>query len=190
VSFYKNIFLFFLYAIIENSAAGAQSLTTNDLQNLLKSAPKSDKNYHEQRQSPWLSSPTYSRGIIRILPQGLEKQVDSPKREIWRLLHDHLEWVGQDSIGSKKIFFSNTPSLAVLSNAMRRLVIGDLKDLESDFQIITHGEMKMWTVRLQPIGLEINKYLDYLEMKGSGTQIQVLIVVERKGERTTTYFQP
>jgi hypothetical protein len=48
----------------------------------------------------------------------------------------------------------------------------------------------MWTVRLQPIGLEINKYLDYLEMKGSGTQIQVLIVVERKGERTTTYFQP
>ena len=168
----------------------AQTITTSELQRLLQSAPLVETPFHEQRQSPWLASPVQSRGIVRSLPQGLEKQIESPKRETWRLLPDRLEWTGPDGIGNKQIFFSKAPALAALSDAIRHVVAGDLLTLERDFNITLQGSSKLWTARLQPHTAEVARYLDHLEMQGTGSQLLVLIVVERKGERTTTQFYP
>lgn len=168
----------------------AQTITTSELQKLLQSAPLLETPFHEQRQSPWLASPVQSRGIVRSLPQGLEKQIETPKRETWRLLPDRLEWTGPDGIGSKQILFSKAPALAALSDSIRRVVAGDFLALERDFNITVQGDLKRWTARLQPYTAEVTRYLDYLEMQGAGSQLLVLIVVERKGERTTTWFYP
>ena len=64
----------------------AQAITTSEIQRLLQSAPGGDVRFQEQRQSPWFAAPVESRGIVRPLPQGLEKQVDSPKQETWALV--------------------------------------------------------------------------------------------------------
>ena len=77
-----------------------------------------------------------------------------------------------------------------LSNALRRVVAGDLLALERDFRITLQGDAKLWAAHLQPYTPEVAKHLDYLEMQGAGPQLLVLTVVERKGERTTTCFYP
>ncbi|MES2942419.1 MAG: LolA-related protein, partial [Pseudomonadota bacterium] len=73
---------------------------------------------------------------------------------------------------------------------MRHVVAGDLLALERDFRITLQGDSKLWTAHLQPQTTEAARHLDYLEMQGAGSQLLVLIVVERKGERTTTRFYP
>ena len=183
-------FMLLCFCVFGSGMTAAQPLTTGELQKMLQSAPKVDTPFHEQRQSPWLASPVESRGIVRSLPQGLEKQVESPKRETWRLLSDRLEWTGPDGIGNKQILFSKAPALAALSDAMRRVVAGDLLALARDFQITVQGDSTLWTARLQPNSVEVSRHLDHLEMQGAGNQLLVLIVLERKGERTMTRFYP
>ena len=177
-------------AVMGCSASAAQVITASQLQKLLQAAPVSDIKFQEQRQSPWLAVPVESRGIVRSLPQGLEKQVESPKQETWRLLPDRLEWRGPVGAANKQILFSQAPALATLSNAMRHMVAGDLLALERDFRVTLQGDAKLWTAHLQPHTPDVVKYLDYLEMQGAGSQLLVITVVERKGERTTTRFYP
>ena len=183
-------FMLLCFCLFGTGMAAAQPITTVELQKMLQSAPKVETPFHEQRQSPWLASPVESRGVVRSLPQGLEKQVQHPKRETWRLLSDRLEWTGPDGITNKQILFSKAPALAVLSDAMRHVVAGDLLALERDFRITVSGDSTLWTARLQPNSVDVSRHIDHLEIQGAGNQLLVLIVLERKGERTTTRFYP
>ena len=184
-------FLSLCFALANCCMGTAYALTANELQQLMQSAPPAaDIPFYEQRQSPWLTAPVESWGVVRSLPQGLEKQVESPKQETWRLLPDRLEWQGSAGGGSKQILFSKAPALAVLSDAIRHVVAGNFLALERDFNVSVQGDAKQWTAHLQPQTAEVARYLEYLEIQGSGSQLLVLVVVERKGERTTTRFSP
>ena len=99
-----------------------------------------------------------------------------------------MEWPGPGGVGYKHILFSNTPALAMLPNAIRRVVAGDLLALERDFRITAQGDSKMWTAHLQLRTEEAIRYLDHIEMQGAGSQLMLLTIVERKGERTTIRF--
>lgn len=191
------------FVLFSGCMGSAHALTAGELQRLLQSAPAVDIPFVEQRQSPWLTEAVESRGTVRSLPQGgLEKRVESPKQEIWRLLPDRMEWrslappadnsasTGNSSNTSKQILFSKAPALGVLSDAIRHVVAGDFPALERDFKVVVQGDAKQWTVQLQPQSIEAVRYLDRLEMQGSGSRLLTLVVLERKGERTTTRFYP
>jgi hypothetical protein len=190
------------FVLFSGYMGSAHALTAGELQRLLQSAPAVDIPFVEQRQSPWLTEAVESTGTVRSLPQGgLEKQVKSPKQEVWRLLPDRMEWrslapttgdSGGTSVGnaSKEILFSKAPALGVLSDAIRHVVAGNFPALERDFKVVVQGDAKQWSVHLQPQSTEAVRYLDSLEMQGSGSRLLTLVVVERKGERTTTRFYP
>jgi hypothetical protein len=185
------------FVLFSGCMGAAHALTAGDLQRLMQSAPVVDIPFVEQRQSPWLAEAVESRGTVRSLPQGgLEKQLEFPKREIWRLLPDRMEWKSLASTGdntgntSKQILFSKAPALGVLSDAIRHVVAGDFPALERDFKVVVEGDAKQWTAQLQAQSTEAVRYLDRLEMQGSGSRLLTLVVVERKGERTTTRFYP
>ncbi len=171
-------------------ATSAHALTLAELQRMLKTSPVVDVPFHEVRESPWLTMPVESRGTMRSTSQSLEKRVESPRQETWRLLPDRMEWVGADGIERKQILFAQAPAVATLANAIRRIVAGDLQALESDFRISLSGDERHWTAQLHPADAKTARYLDHLEMLGAGAQLQALIVVERQGERTTTRFRP
>jgi hypothetical protein len=185
------------FVLFSGCMGAAHALTAGELQRLMQSAPVVDIPFVEQRQSPWLAEAVESRGTVRSLPQGgLEKQLEFPKREIWRLLPDRMEWKSLASTGdntgntSKQILFSKAPALGVLSDAIRHVVAGDFPALERDFNVVVEGDAKQWTAQLQAQSTEAVRYLDRLEMQGSGSRLLTLVVVERKGERTTTRFYP
>jgi hypothetical protein len=172
------------------ATASAHALTLAGLQRLLKTSTVSDVPFHEVRESPWLLVPVESRGTMRSTPEGLEKRIESPRKETWRLLPDRMEWAGADGVGRKQILFAQVPAVATLANAIRRIVAGDLLVLQQDFRLSLSGDEQRWTVQLQPDDANTARYLDHLEMHGMGERLQTLIVVERQGERTTTRFRP
>lgn len=171
-------------------AAEPQALSVAQLQRALQAAARPTVNYQEVRESPWLSAPVTSRGTMRSTPTALEKRVETPRQETWRLLADRAEWVGPGASEGKQILFTQAPALAALSQVMRHVVAGDLVALQRDFEIKLTGSERVWSAQLQPRSPDVSRHLDHVELQGTGGQLQVIIVVERQGERTTTRLQP
>jgi hypothetical protein len=171
------------------AATGARALTVPELQKLLQSATPHDARYEEVRESPWLSAPVATRGTLHVTPQALEKRVASPRAETWRMLGDRLEWVGPGG-ARKQILFSQAPALQALADVTRRAVAGDLVALQRDFTIVLRGDENVWSAQLQPRTALVLRQLESVELQGTGSHLRVLIVNERRGERTTTRILP
>lgn len=171
-------------------AGAAHALTVAQLAALLQAAPKPDVPYVESRESPWLSAPVTTRGTLHISAQALEKRVEQPRQETWRMLDDRVEWQGPGGAGRKQILFSQAPALQALADVTRRALAGDLVALERDFRIEVTGDEHAWSARLQPRTALVSRQLDAVELEGTGGHLRVLIVTERQGERTTTRINP
>jgi hypothetical protein len=180
----------FVFTMLAFAALTAHALTPMELQRLLQSAARPTLKFQEVRESPWLAAPVTSSGTLRSTPDALEKRVESPRPEVWRLLADRVEWQGAGEGGVKQIRHADVPALAALSDVMRRVVAGDLVALQRDFDIAVSGDERVWRVLLKPKNPSVARQLEQVELQGTGALLQVIIVVERQGERTTTRLQP
>lgn len=167
-------------------AAAAAALTLPELERLLRSSPARSVAFEEERESPWLASPLQSRGTMRSTPQALEKRVESPRRETWRLLPDRVEWIDAQGGPQKEMLFSKVPAVAPLADVMRNIVAGELGALEADFRIELAGEASAWRIHMAPRNAKVGAALAGVELQGSAGRIQVIIVNEPNGQRTTT----
>ena len=173
-------------ALAGGTVGTAGAMTVDELQRLLQSVPVRDVPFDEVRESPWLSAPVQSRGTMSSNPERLEKRVVSPRPETWRLWSDRMEWVSADGAARKQILFSQSPAVAALADALRHVVAGDLAALERNFSVTLTGDERLWTVQLQPRAVDLARHLEHLELQGSRAHLQVIIVLEPGGERTTT----
>lgn len=172
------------------AAVSAHALNAPELQRLLQASPRPSVEFQESRESPWLSAPVTSRGTMRSTPASLEKRVESPRQETWRLLPDRIEWQAASGGPVKEILFSQAPALAALADVMRRVVAGDIVALQRDFDVQISGDDRVWRAQLKPRKPEVGRQIEQVELQGTGRTLQVIIVVERQGERTTTRLQP
>ncbi|MDB5899931.1 MAG: hypothetical protein JWP41_3533 [Ramlibacter sp.] len=181
-----------LAAVIALAAAAglAHALTLPQLQSLLQATAIPDAQYVETRESPWLSAPVTTRGTLHVTPLALEKRVESPRQETWRMSGDRLEWKGPGGAGARQILFTQAPALQALADVTRRAVSGDVVALERDFRIVVTGDENVWSAQLQPRTALLSRQLDTVELQGTGGRLRVLIVTERQGERTTTRILP
>jgi hypothetical protein len=160
-----------------------------DLQRLSQDHPRPDVSFQEVRESPWLSAPVVSKGSLRATSEGLEKRVETPRRETWRLLGDRVEWQAADG-RANQILFSQAPAFGALASVLRRVVVGDFVGLEKDFDINLAGDEHAWRAQLAPRDPQVRRKLESIEVQGTGGDAQVLIVIDRQGEKTTTRLQP
>lgn len=168
----------------------ASALTLPELQGLLRSSPLPEVGFRELRESPWLTAPVESSGRMRLLPDGLEKRVEVPKQEIWRLLSDRMVWLDAQERNPRQILYTAAPGLATLAATLRKVVSGDLLALQSDFRITVQGDAKQWRAHLDSLNASPTNPIDQLSLQGTGTQLLLINMLERKGERTTFQFSP
>lgn len=168
----------------------SMALSVPELERLLQASTRESVSFVETRESPWLTLPVQSTGTMRSGPNVLEKRVETPRLETWRMLPDRVEWLGPDGTTTKQILFSQSPGLAVLAETLRRVVAGDLANLDRTFRMETRGSHDNWILRMNPRGGDAARYLDHVELEGERGEIRVISVVERQGERTTTRLQP
>jgi len=173
-------------ALLQSAAGASLAITVPELQHLLQASPRNTVAFTETRESPWLAVPAETRGTMHWMPGVLEKRVEAPRKETWRMLPDRVEYVSPGDTGSKQILFSQSPAVAVLAETLRRLVAGDLLALQRDFRLDLRGDRHSWSAHLTPTSGEAARYLDHLELEGAGAELRVITVIERQGERTTT----
>ena len=171
-------------------SAHAQPFDIAALQRLLQDAPKHELRFTESRESPWLAAPVQTSGRMRTSATMLEKEVEQPRHETWRILNDRMQVVTAGSDRPKEILFANAPAVAALGNALRFAAAGDLRALERDFQLKLGGDERVWTLQLTPRRSEVARYVKQLELQGTQGSLQVIDILEAKGERTTTRLIP
>ncbi|GEM_PF-2486255 len=164
----------------------AQALSVASLQRLLQDAPKHELRFQETRESQWLSSPIESSGSMNASATVLEKMVEKPRRETWRILDDRMQLVTPGSNAVKEFMFSEAPAVAALARALRSAIAGDLPSLDKDFKLVPGGDERLWTLQLTPRRSDISRHLRQLELQGTGRYLQVIVIVEAQGDRTTT----
>lgn len=167
-------------------AADAQALTPAVLQRLLQQASKPDMRFHEQRESRWLATPVVSTGTLTLSATMLEKRIDAPKRETWRILGDRMQLFRSGSDGITEFIFDRVPAVSVLAHALRHAVAGDLQALDQDFQLSLTGTESRWTVSMKPRRPGVAQYLKEMELQGSGGRLQLIVISESQGDRTST----
>jgi hypothetical protein len=166
------------------AATAGQAIDVPALQRLLQQAPKRDLRFHETRESRWLPAPVESTGTLTSSATMLEKVVDTPRSERWQILDDRMQ-VSTPGSAAQQVMFVDAPGMAVLAGALRRIVAGDLRALEGDFRLEPIGDQRQWTLQLSPRQPEAARVLQYLELRGNEVQLQLIVIQERQGDRST-----
>lgn len=181
----RGLRLLGLSLLLAGAAVSAdQAIDVPALQRLLQQAPKRELRFHETRESRWLQTPVESTGTLSSSPTMLEKVIDTPRSERWQILDDRMQVSTPGSPG-KQVLFGDAPAMATLANALRRIVAGDLRALEGDFRLTPAGDRRQWTVQMTPLQPETARVLQYLELRGSEGQLQLIVIQERQGDRST-----
>jgi hypothetical protein len=174
-------------ALLLVCAPATAAISAPELQRLLQAAARKPVAFVETRESPWLAQPVETRGTLLAKPGMLEKRIENPREEVWRLLEDRVEFVGGDA--RKEILFSQAPAVGLLSDTLRRIVSGELAALQRDFRIDVRGDERSWVVRLDAANAEVARVIEHAEIAGAGGELRSIVIVDRQGERTTTRIE-
>jgi hypothetical protein len=161
-----------------------------DLQRLLQQAPARVLRFQETRESPWLAAPVESSGRLSASATLLEKVVEQPRRETWRILPDRLERIVPGATEPARLLYSDSPAVAALAETLRHVMAGDLRALEKNYSLALGGDLRLWTVQLTPRNAQTARFLKQLDLQGNGAQLRVIVMLEPQGERTITRLSP
>jgi hypothetical protein len=167
-------------------AAFAEALSVEHLQRLLQDAPHADVRFTEMRESRWLAAPIESSGTMRSNAMMLEKRVERPRPETWRILSDRMQVTAPGSDGVKEVMLDQAPAAAALANTLRRVMAGQLEALNKDFQLELSGDEREWTLQLTPRHPDVARQLKQISLQGAGRRLAVIVIQESQGDRTTT----
>jgi hypothetical protein len=169
-------------------AAFAEPLSVEHLQRLLQEAPHADVRFTEMRESRWLGAPIESSGTMRSNAMMLEKRVERPRPETWRILSDRMQVTAPGSDGVKEVMLDQAPAAAALANTLRRAMAGQLEALNKDFQLELSGDEREWTLQLTPRHPDVSRQLKQITLQGAGRRLAVIVIQESQGDRTTTHL--
>lgn len=166
--------------------AVAQGFGIARLQRLLQDAPQVAVRYTELRESRWLAAPIESSGTLRSTPTMLEKRVEQPRPETWRILDDRMQIGTPGAVGTREIMLDQAPAAAALAQTLRRVLAGELLALHKDFRLELSGDERAWTLQLTPRQDDVARQLKRIDLHGAGPRLLVMVILETQGDRTTT----
>jgi hypothetical protein len=167
-------------------AAVAQGFGIARLQRLLQDEPQAAVRYTELRESRWLAAPIESSGTLRSTPTMLEKRVEQPRPETWRILDDRMQIGTPGAVGAREIMLDQAPAAAALAQTLRRVLAGELQALDKDFQLDLSGNEREWTLQLTPRQDAVARHLKRIDLHGAGPRLSDMVIQEAQGDRTTT----
>lgn len=170
-------------------AASAQALSISQLQRLLQDTPQAEVRFTEVRESRWLAAPVESSGTLRSSAQMLERRVELPRRETWRILDDRMQLATPGSEQVMEIALDKAPAVAALALTLRSVLAGRLDALNADFKLLLSGDERDWLLQLTPRRPEVARQLMQISVQGAGRRLAAIVIVESRGDRTTTRLQ-
>lgn len=147
--------------------------------------------YTETRTLKVLTKPIQSSGLLSFRrPDVLEKQVMLPKPESMRVEGDRVT-IDDGSPQSPRILqLSDHPEVAILIEAIRTPLTGNLDRLNALFQVSLGGSERRWLLSLVPRDPRAAEWVRSVYVRGSGDRVNAVEIDEQGGDHTVLRIEP
>ena len=147
--------------------------------------------FTEIRNLKVLTKPLRSSGMLSFhKPDVLEKRVTSPQPELLRVEGDRVT-IDDGSPQSPRILqLSEHPEVAILIEAIRTPLTGNLDRLHALFQVSLGGSERRWLLSLVPRDPRAAEWVRSVYVRGSGDRVNAVEIEERSGDRTVLHIEP
>jgi hypothetical protein len=147
--------------------------------------------FREEKHLALLRAPLLSEGRLYFAPAGyLLRHVDSPIPSSVLIRDGRLSMVTGQSHSS--IDLESNPAVRVFVDSLRLFLSGDLAALRVLYRVemlsFETGEQDAWTLSLEPLQSVLRSSLKSIELRGNGSRLGELRVLEAGGDLSITRF--
>jgi len=183
----SKINLVIAFLLIANTSFAVE----NDLSKLLStiaSSPDKIAQFTETRTAIFLETPLISKGTLEFkAPSTMIKVITSPEKVEQRIIGDELFIINDDYDEEPlSISLSSQPELELGVNAVRWILSGNYKALESEFNILFESIKSDWIITLQPKDNELLENILNIIVSGSKNNILNISIKQNNGESLIT----
>ena len=152
--------------------------------------------FTERKFSALLKGPVESSGtLVFRAPDLLEKRTEEPQRESVRIEGNVVTYEGAALGGNvqKRTFaLSDAPLLAALIESLRATLAGDLPALRRHYDVSWSAPptQKGWQLTLAPRGQSLREAVAKIVMRGAGSEVTTVEIVEASGDFTLMQITP
>jgi hypothetical protein len=144
--------------------------------------------FREIKTLKLLDAPLETRGTIYFQPPDRFARITREPAET-RLVLDGGRMRFQDAAGGSDFDLSANPVARSFAENMVVLWRGDRAALEAIYTLDFHSEGARWQLALAPRHAPLDKFLRSITLRGDGSVMNEMEVVESDGDRTQTLFE-
>ncbi len=185
------------------SFCGRAEATGDELERLfseLAARRERQARFSERKFSALLKAPIESSGTLMFrAPDLLEKRTLEPQRESVRIEGNVVTYEGAPrggSVQTRTFALSDAPLLAALSESLRATLAGDLPGLRRHYDVswspvqAQAQTQKGWQLTLAPRDRALREAVAKVVLRGAGSEVSVVEVVEASGDLTLMQIHP
>ena len=178
------------FAIIFVASSGtALAWDLNDLMTMLSRNPGGRATFTETRNLSVLNRPLSMSGeLVYAPPNYLEKKTTSPKREIFILNGDQLQYESQGKQFSINI--NSQPELVAFVDSIRGTLSGNKARLEENFALNLSGNQKKWSLTLLPNDQQISRFVTKIIVSGQDNKVLQIEYLQTDGDSSVMNIAP
>ena len=182
-----------LLLLLPTLASGEENHSTTwntaTLLNLLATVTSRQSVFTEEKTLDYLEEPLVQKGTLYFTaPSQLIKHITEPREEVYTIIGANLK-VEISGKPEQLLRTDDHPILHAFIESQRAVLAGDLNALEQYYSLVLDGVREQWTLQLHPKESELSSRLKLISIKGSGTEILKMQIIEIGGDDTLLTFR-
>jgi len=143
--------------------------------------------FHEVKQIALLEQPLESDGTLYFIPPARMARITrAPGATSLVINGSRMSY--RDGTGGNSVDLSGNRVARTIVENFVVLFNGDLDALHEHYNVGFDAQGARWQIRLVPKGPPLAQLIASIEMRGNGPALEQMVVVEKEGDRTTTFF--
>ncbi len=181
----RLLLLCLIYSI--GLGAEASSWTIEHLMRTLANVEQRQARFTEIRELSLLQQALTAEGSLSFhRPDSLIKQFDPPNGLRYEINANRLLINKSDGQEEKIIRLDNAPQLQAYVAALQAVLAGDLKRLQTYFELHLEGDPDSWQLMLLPKQPGLARQVVRIEITGAHSGIHQFVILEQGGDRIIT----
>lgn len=178
-------------ALFAAPACAQERLTIDALLARFASLPGLEARFREEKRIALLAVPLTSEGRIYFAPPGrLLRRVTSPEPSAALIADGHLTMRQGDR--TERLAIGDNPVLRGFVDSFRAVLAGDRAALDRFYEARLEPRPEEgdsgWQLTLRPRAGDLQRFLREITMRGNGTTIREMRMLEVSGDETRTEF--
>lgn len=172
----------------EPTGAPSGPITLEALMHRMASSPGVRAKFREEKSLALLEAPLVSEGTLYFIPPSRMARITShPGRSALVIDGGKMSYTDEAGAGDVDLA-GNRIAKAVVENFVV-LFAGDLAALRERYRVEFGAKGLRWRMQLLPKQAPLSQFIASVELRGVGSALEEMVILEADGDRSTTRFR-